>query len=176
MIFDGKTWKLGDNVDTDAIIPARYLYTSDVDALAEHCLEDLRPEFAEDARQGDIIVAGRNFGCGSSREHAPLVLKAKAAAKNSYAPYTQNLAGCVIMTVDGKKYTGRYAENAAFNPSLTALHTALINMTMALPGLETSIHRAVLVERSTSISQRAACELLLQTVASNVSLEYFEAV
>lgn len=106
----------------------------------------------------------------------PLVLEAKAAAQNSYAPYTQNLAGCVIKTVDGKKYAGSYAENAAFNPSLTALHTAIIRMTMDQAGSETSIRRAVLVERPTSISQRATCEHLLQTVAPNVRLEYFEAV
>ena len=110
-----------------------------------------------------------------SHSDDPFVLEAKEAAQNSYAPYTQNLAGCVIKTVDGKKYTGRYAENAAFNPSLTALHTAIIRMAMDQPGSETSIRRAVLVERPTSISQRSVCELLLQTLAPNVWLEYFEA-
>jgi cytidine deaminase len=106
----------------------------------------------------------------------PLVLEARAAAQYSYAPYTQNFAGCIVKTIDGKKYAGRYAENAAFNPSLTALHTAIIRMVMDQAGSGTSIRRAVLVERPTSISQRAACELLLQTVAPNVRLEYFEAV
>ena len=111
-----------------------------------------------------------------SRSDDPFVLEAKEAAQYSYAPYTQNFAGCAIKTVDGKKYAGRYAENAAFNPSLTALHTAIIRIAMDQPGSETIIRRAVLVERPTSISQRAACELLLQTVAPNVWLEYFEAV
>jgi cytidine deaminase len=106
----------------------------------------------------------------------PFVLAAEAAAKKSYAPYSQNFAGCVIKTVDGKMYAGSYAENAAFNPSLSALHTAIIRMTMDQPGAENSISRAVLVERPTSISQRAVCELLLQTVAPNAHLEYFEAV
>jgi cytidine deaminase len=105
----------------------------------------------------------------------PFVLEAKAAANKSYAPYSQNYAGCAIKTVDGKMYAGRYAENAAFNPSLSALHTAIISMTMDQPGSENSIGRAVLVERPTAISQRAVCELLLQTVAPNVGLEYFEA-
>ena len=73
-------------------------------------------------------------------------------------------------------YAGRYAENAAFNPSLSALHTAIIRMTMDQPGAENNIRRAVLVERPTAISQRAVCELLLQTVAPDVKLEYFEAV
>jgi cytidine deaminase len=111
-----------------------------------------------------------------SRSDDPFVLEAKEAAQNSYAPYTQNLAGCLIKTVDGKKFTGRYAENAAFNPSLSPLHTAIIRMVMDQPGSDTSIRRALLVERPTSISQRSVCELLLQTLAPNVRLEYFEAV
>jgi cytidine deaminase len=106
----------------------------------------------------------------------PIVLEAKAAAKKSYAPYSQNFAGCTIKTVDGRIYAGRYAENAAFNPSLSALHTAIIRMTMDQPGAENSIRRAVLVEKPTVTSQRAVCELLLQTVAPTVNLEYYEAV
>ncbi|MGQ9654512.1 MAG: LeuD/DmdB family oxidoreductase small subunit, partial [Thermodesulfobacteriota bacterium] len=76
MIYEGVAWKFGDNVDTDAIIPARYLTTSDMEGLAEHCLEDLSPEFARKVTKGDIVVGGWNFGCGSSREHAPAVIKA----------------------------------------------------------------------------------------------------
>ncbi|MDK2903057.1 MAG: 3-isopropylmalate/(R)-2-methylmalate dehydratase small subunit [Clostridiales bacterium] len=72
----GKAIKYGDNVDTDVIIPARYLNTSDPDELAGHCMEDLDPDFKAKARPGDIMVAGRNFGCGSSREHAPIAIKA----------------------------------------------------------------------------------------------------
>ena len=106
----------------------------------------------------------------------PFVLKAKAAAKKSYAPYSQNFAGCTVKTVDGRIYAGRYAESAAFNPSLSALHTAIIRMTMDQPGAGNSIRRALLVEKPTATSQRAVCELLLQTVAPNVTLEYFEAV
>jgi 3-isopropylmalate/(R)-2-methylmalate dehydratase small subunit len=76
----GKVFKYGDNVDTDVIIPARYLNTSDPAELAAHCMEDLDPLFAGSARSGDILVAGRNFGCGSSREHAPLAIKASGVA------------------------------------------------------------------------------------------------
>jgi cytidine deaminase len=104
----------------------------------------------------------------------PLVLEAKAAAEKSYAPYSRNIAGCVIKTIDGKVYAGRYAENVAFNPSLTALQTAVIRMVMDQPGSKDGINRAVLVERPTSISQRPVCELLLQTLAPDVRLEYFE--
>ena len=71
-----KAHKYGDNVDTDVIIPARHLNTSDPDELAAHCMEDIDPAFAARVRYGDILVAGRNFGCGSSREHAPIAIKA----------------------------------------------------------------------------------------------------
>lgn len=73
--FSGKAWVYGDNVDTDVIIPARYLSTSDPAELAPHCLEDLDADFMKRMVRGDILVAGSNFGCGSSREHAPLAIK-----------------------------------------------------------------------------------------------------
>jgi len=76
MKFKGKSWKFGDDVDTDAIIPARYLNTSDPAELASHCMEDADPDFVKKMSHGDIIFAGKNFGCGSSREHAPIAIKA----------------------------------------------------------------------------------------------------
>ncbi|NLD71609.1 MAG: 3-isopropylmalate dehydratase small subunit [Chloroflexi bacterium] len=75
MSISGRVWKYGDNVDTDAIIPARYLNMSAESELAAHCMEDLDPEFIGKVAPGDIIVAGKNFGCGSSREHAPVAIK-----------------------------------------------------------------------------------------------------
>ena len=75
-----KVHKYGDNVDTDVIIPARHLNTSDPAELAAHCMEDIDAAFAGRVRPGDILVAGRNFGCGSSREHAPLAIKASGVA------------------------------------------------------------------------------------------------
>jgi 3-isopropylmalate/(R)-2-methylmalate dehydratase small subunit len=80
MILKGKAWKYGDDVDTDVIIPARYLNTSDPADLARHCMEDIDREFAVKVSPGDIIVAGKNFGCGSSREHAPIAIKASGAS------------------------------------------------------------------------------------------------
>jgi len=74
MSIRGRVWKYGDNVDTDAIIPARYLNVSTPEELARHCMEDIDPGFADAVQPGDIIVAGENFGCGSSREHAPLAI------------------------------------------------------------------------------------------------------
>jgi 3-isopropylmalate/(R)-2-methylmalate dehydratase small subunit len=76
----GKAYKYGDNVDTDVIIPARYLNTSDAQELAKHAMEDIDPDFAQTVTPGDVIVAGSNFGSGSSREHAPLVLKTAGVA------------------------------------------------------------------------------------------------
>ena len=75
MQFKGRVWKFGDHVDTDAIIPARFLNVSDKKVLSENCFADLRPDFHGAVDPGDIIVGGRNFGCGSSREHAPLAIK-----------------------------------------------------------------------------------------------------
>lgn len=72
----GTVHKYGDNVDTDVIIPARYLNTSDHKELASHCMEDIDKDFVKNVKQGDIIVANMNFGCGSSREHAPIAIKA----------------------------------------------------------------------------------------------------
>jgi 3-isopropylmalate/(R)-2-methylmalate dehydratase small subunit len=78
--MQGSVWKYGDNVDTDAIIPARYLNTSSEKELASHCMEDLDASFVQEVEPGDMIVAGKNFGCGSSREHAPVAIKASGVS------------------------------------------------------------------------------------------------
>ena len=76
MKFTGKVWRYGDNIDTDVIIPARYLNTSNPQELAQHCMEDIDKTFVSGVKAGDIMVADNNFGCGSSREHAPVAIKA----------------------------------------------------------------------------------------------------
>ena len=76
MKFTGKVWRYGDNIDTDVIIPARYLNTSNPEELATHCMEDIDKTFVTGVKAGDIMVADNNFGCGSSREHAPVAIKA----------------------------------------------------------------------------------------------------
>jgi 3-isopropylmalate/(R)-2-methylmalate dehydratase small subunit len=80
MIFEGTVHKYGRDVDTDVIIPARYLNTSDPAELAQHAMEDIDAEFVDRVQPGDVIVAGENFGCGSSREHAPVAIKAAGVA------------------------------------------------------------------------------------------------
>lgn len=74
-VLEGKVWRYGDNIDTDVIIPARYLNTFDPKELAKHCMVDIDATFAENVKAGDIMVGGKNFGCGSSREHAPVAIK-----------------------------------------------------------------------------------------------------
>lgn len=76
MAIEGKVWRYGDNIDTDVIIPARYLNSFDPQELASHCMVDIDESFAKNVKQNDIIVGGKNFGCGSSREHAPVAIKA----------------------------------------------------------------------------------------------------
>ncbi len=80
MKASGTVFKYGDNVDTDVIIPARYLNSSDPKELAVHCMEDIDKEFVKNVHQGDLIVADKNFGCGSSREHAPIAIKASGVS------------------------------------------------------------------------------------------------
>ena len=75
MKFEGRVWKFGSDIDTDAIIAARYLNQTDMVEIAKHAMEDERPEFIREVKKGDILVALKNFGCGSSREHAPMVLR-----------------------------------------------------------------------------------------------------
>jgi 3-isopropylmalate dehydratase small subunit len=95
MRLTGRAWTFGDNVDTDAIIPARYLNRSTAEELAAHCMEDVAPTFATAVQQGDVVVAGENFGCGSSREHAPLAIK-----------------GCGISCVVAKSFARIFYRNA----------------------------------------------------------------
>lgn len=80
MKVKGRVFKYGDNVDTDVIIPARYLNTSDHKELASHCMEDIDKDFVKNVKEGDFIVANKNFGCGSSREHAPIAIKASGVS------------------------------------------------------------------------------------------------
>jgi len=80
MSMEGNVWKFGDNIDTDVIIPAPYLVTTDSGELGKHCMEGVDPSFARKVKPGDIIVAGKNFGCGSSREHAPMAIKGAGVA------------------------------------------------------------------------------------------------
>lgn len=106
MIIRGKVHKLGDDINTDDIIAAKYLVSTDAQELGKHCLESIRPDFVSKVNVGDIIVAGKNFGCGSSREHAPLAIK-----------------GCGIQAVIAKSFAGIFFRNA-INIGLPFLESA----------------------------------------------------
>ena len=94
-MIKGKVYKFGDDIDTDVIVPATYLSTFDPKELAKHCMEYTNPEFYSQVKEGDIIVAGRNFGCGSSREHAPIAIK-----------------GCGVSIVIAKSFARIFYRNA----------------------------------------------------------------
>ena len=106
MTIRGRAWTCGDDVDTDIIIPARYLTTTDPSELASHCMEPVSPDFPKQVRLGDIIVGGKNFGCGSSREHAPVALK-----------------GCGVAVVIAPTFARIFYRNA-FNVGLPAIESA----------------------------------------------------
>jgi len=147
---------------------------------APHSLADLLPQAfgPRELGQSTGLMAPRAQLAGLRLQPSlndSLVQQALSAANKSYAPYSQNYAGSAVETGNGNVLEGRYVENAAFNPSLSPLHTAIIRMTMDKFDSDHKITRAVLVEKLTSISQRAVCELLLQTVAPGINLEYFEA-
>jgi len=106
MTIRGRAWTFGDDVDTDIIIPARYLTTTDPSELASHCMEPVSPDFPKQVRLGDIIVGGKNFGCGSSREHAPVAIK-----------------GCGVAVVIAPSFARIFYRNA-FNVGLPAIESA----------------------------------------------------
>ncbi len=116
MKFQGKIWKFGDNIDTDAIIPARYLNTTDHAVLASHCMEDADPEFPKKVKAGDIIVGGENFGCGSSREHAPIAIKAAGVscviAKSFARIFYRNAFNMGLPIFESKELFDRVKEGA----------------------------------------------------------------
>lgn len=95
MIIKGKVHKFGDNINTDDIIAAKYLVSTDAKELGKHCMESIKPDFAANVQAGDIIVAGKNFGCGSSREHAPLAVK-----------------GCGVAAVVARSFAAIFFRNA----------------------------------------------------------------
>ena len=104
MKLEGKVWRYGDNIDTDVIIPARYLNTFDPKELASHCMVDIDESFAPNVKAGDIMVGGRNFGCGSSREHAPWALEMNGInvviAENFARIFRQNMFNCGLLAIE----------------------------------------------------------------------------
>ena len=157
MTIQGKAWKFGADVDTDAIIPARYLNTSESAELACHCMEDADPEFPAKVKAGDLIVADKNFGCGSSREHAPIAIKAAGVS-------------CVI----AKSYARIFYRNA-FNIGLP-----IFESTAAVEGIQEGDEVAVdpelgLIKNLTRGEEYQATqvpEFMQQIIAAGGLIEY----
>lgn len=113
-LIKGRVWKFGDDIDTDIIIPGRYLVLTNEDELAKHAMEGLDPEFYEKVKEGDIILAGKNFGCGSSREHAPIALKAagiSAVVAESYARiFYRNAINVGLPLLESEKISDNFTQ------------------------------------------------------------------
>ncbi len=131
MIAKGKVFKYGDNIDTDVIIPARYLNSSDPNELKKYCMEDIDPTFKDRVKDGDIIVADKNFGCGSSREHAPIAIKASGIsiviAKSFARIFYRNSINTGLAILECDEATDKISENdevsVDFNTGLITNHT-----------------------------------------------------
>lgn len=135
LVLRGKVFKYGKNVDTDVIIPARYLNTTDPQELARHCLEDLDGDFVRRVQPGDIIVAGENFGCGSSREHAPLAIKA-----------------CGVSYVIAKSFARIFFRNA-INTGLPTLESPeAVDSIQAGDEVEVDLEKGAITDLTTGIS------------------------
>lgn len=119
----GKSWVYGDNVDTDVIIPARYLNTSDEKELAKYCMEDIDTTFAKEVQEGDIMVAGENFGCGSSREHAPISIKASGIsviiAKSFARIFFRNAINIGLPILENEQLPGECSKGDKLEVDLT---------------------------------------------------------
>lgn len=153
---------------------------TDADGSTTARLHDLLPQAFgphDLGLQGGLISSAGHLPNLSLKTFSddPLVREALSAAERSYAPYTHNFAGCTIQVGNEKIYAGRYVENAAFNPSLSPLHTAIIRLNLDGLAPHGKITRAILVEKPTTISQRGISEFLLGSLAPDARLEYFEA-
>jgi 3-isopropylmalate/(R)-2-methylmalate dehydratase small subunit len=150
MIIKGKVHKLGDDINTDDIIAAKYLVSTDAGELGKHCLESIKPDFTSKVNTGDIIVAGKNFGCGSSREHAPLAIK-----------------GCGIQAVIAKSFAGIFFRNA-INIGLPFLESAEVDGIQEDDLLEIDLSNGIIknLTQDKSYSAQAFPEFLQEIITA----------
>lgn len=124
MAYKGKAYKFGDDINTDEIIPARYLNTTDKEELARHCMEDADKHFAKKVQKGDVIVAGKNFGCGSSREHAPVSIKAAGVscviAENFARIFFRNAINIGLPIIESKEASAGIKSGDSLEIDITA--------------------------------------------------------
>jgi len=138
MLIKGKVHKLGDDINTDDIISAKYLVSTDAQELGSHCLESIKPNFSKEVSSGDIIVAGKNFGCGSSREHAPLAIK-----------------GCGISAVIARSFAGIFFRNS-INIGLPFLELQDIDKISEGDQLEIDLSGGIIINLSKGVTYKVS--------------------
>ncbi|MDP3042419.1 MAG: 3-isopropylmalate dehydratase small subunit [Candidatus Omnitrophota bacterium] len=158
MIIKGKVHKFSDNINTDDIIAAKYLVSSDAQELGKHCMETISPDFSQKVSPGDIIVAGRNFGCGSSREHAPLAIK-----------------GCGVSAVIAKSFAAIFFRNA-INIGLPFLESLDVDKINDGDVIEVDLTSGVIknITQDKNYKTQAFPEFLQQIVASGGLINYIK--
>lgn len=158
MIIKGKVHKLGDNINTDDIIAAKYLVSTDAEELGKHCLESIKPDFVNKVSPGDIIVAGKNFGCGSSREHAPLAIK-----------------GCGVSAVIAKSFAAIFFRNA-INIGLPFLELEEVDKIQDRDVLETDLSSGIIknITQNQTYKTQAFPEFLQEIVKQGGLINYIK--
>ena len=158
MIIKGKVHKFGDNINTDDIIAAKYLVSTDKKELGKHCMENIAPNFVKEVNPGDIIVAGKNFGCGSSREHAPRAIK-----------------GCGISAVIARSFAGIFFRNA-INIGLPFLELGEINKINDGDSLEIDLSGGIIKNLSTNQTYKTGAfpEFLQEIIKQGGLMNYIK--
>ncbi|MCS7280880.1 MAG: 3-isopropylmalate dehydratase small subunit [Desulfobacterota bacterium] len=156
MKFKGRVFKFGDNIDTDVIIPARYLVYTDPTLLATHCMEPIDPDFAKKVKRGDIIVAGSNFGCGSSREHAPIAI-----------------LGLGVPLVIAKSFARIFYRNA-FNKGLLLLESDLYEYVKEGDEIAVDVKEGLIVTKDREFRTKPIPPFMIELIESGGLLNYLK--
>jgi len=156
MILKGNIWKFGDNIDTDIIIPARYLAQTDPKILGEHCMEPIYPDFSKKVKKGDIIVAGANFGCGSSREHAPIAISALG-----------------IPIVIAKSFARIFYRNA-FNKGLALIEADIYNLVKEGDEIEINVFSGEIKIKENIIKAKPIPSFMMELIKAGGLINYLK--
>ncbi|HOJ42552.1 MAG TPA: 3-isopropylmalate dehydratase small subunit [Syntrophorhabdaceae bacterium] len=156
MILKGNVWKFGDNIDTDIIIPARYLAHTDPKVLGAHCMEPIYPDFSKKVKQGDIIVAGANFGCGSSREHAPIAISALG-----------------IPIVIAKSFARIFYRNA-FNKGLALMEADISNLVEEGDEIEVNVFSGEIKIKGNTVLSKPIPPFMMELVEAGGLINYLK--
>lgn len=156
MTLNGKVWKFGDNIDTDIIIPAQYLANTDPAVLGQHCMEPLSPDFHKKVKAGDMIIAGNNFGCGSSREHAPIAISALG-----------------IPLIIAKSYARIFYRNA-FNKGLALLEADIMDYVSEGDTIEVDISTGIVKGKSFEITAKPIPPFMVELINAGGLIKYLK--